>query len=72
MFIVARQNKENVEKKVSGSFTQSHIRIRRQQGYAAAEKLYMSKCVELCCVEGCEVQGMYNSYRRRHLITVHV
>ncbi|KAL4239120.1 hypothetical protein ACF0H5_003822 [Mactra antiquata] len=52
-----RHNKENVFKKSDGSLTQRQIRIRRKEGYAAAERRFMSKSVELCCVEGNEIQG---------------
>lgn len=48
-------NKEN--KKETNGLTQKQIRVRRKEGYAAAEKRYMSKSVDLCCVEGHEIQG---------------
>ncbi|XP_060602168.1 uncharacterized protein LOC132755327 isoform X2 [Ruditapes philippinarum] len=52
-----RQNKENVSQKLPNGLTQHQIRVRRKEGYAAAEKRFMSKSLELCCVEGNEIQG---------------
>ncbi|XP_053395036.1 uncharacterized protein LOC123545038 isoform X2 [Mercenaria mercenaria] len=52
-----RQNKENLSQKSPNGLTQHQIRVRRKEGYAAAEKRFMSKSLELCCVEGNEIQG---------------
>ena len=53
-----RQNKENQDKKQSNGLLQQQIRVRRQEGYAAAERRQLSKTVDLCCVEGQEIQGL--------------
>lgn len=50
-------NKENLTKKSPNGLTQHQIRVRRKEGYAAAERRFMSKSVDLCCVEGNEIQG---------------
>ena len=51
------QNKENIHKKHSNGLIQRHIQVRRLEGYAAAEKRQMTKTIDLCCVEGQEIQG---------------
>ena len=55
--IYCRQNKENLDKKQSNGLIQQQIRVRREEGYAAAERRQMSKMIDLCCVEGQEIQG---------------
>ncbi|KAK3599652.1 hypothetical protein CHS0354_029115 [Potamilus streckersoni] len=54
---LGRHNKENTTRKKVTSFTQDQIRVRRKEGYAAAERRYMSRTVELCCVKEEEIVG---------------
>ncbi|XP_071078833.1 uncharacterized protein [Haliotis cracherodii] len=39
------------------SVTSDHIRVRRKEGYAAAERRVMSRYVNVCCVEENEIVG---------------
>ncbi|XP_052275823.1 uncharacterized protein LOC127875051 isoform X2 [Dreissena polymorpha] len=52
-----RHNKENVYQKAPGGLTQQQIRVRRKEGYAAAERRFMNKTIDLCTIENNEVIG---------------
>jgi hypothetical protein len=45
---------------------QQHVRVRRRDGYVAAEKRQRSMAVELCCVEKHDVIGNYSFKVNRH------
>ncbi|KAJ8308906.1 hypothetical protein KUTeg_013780 [Tegillarca granosa] len=46
-----------VAKKEARDVTQQQIRVRRKEGYAAAEKLMINKTMDLCCIQENDVIG---------------
>ncbi|WAR19060.1 hypothetical protein MAR_000898 [Mya arenaria] len=50
-------NKENVHRKTPRGLTQRQIRVRRKEGYAAAERRYMTKTIDVCTIERNEALG---------------
>ena len=51
---------------IKDSVTSDHIRVRRKEGYVAAERRLQSRYTNLCCLEEGEVVGRFELSTKFH------